>query len=261
MTQTLHEAIADANVLIGAGAATFSPTAVEVMGGIGLDFVWIDLEHSGISPWDSTAVESLVRAGECADIQLIVRIPTPEPALVRKVLDAGVRNIVIPRVKGPKEVKQAVRAARFTIDGEPGERGVGLGRVNRWGEHVSPDYPAAEDDAVTIGVNIEQEAAIENLDDILAVPELGFTFLGHYDLAISMGYTEPSAEPVQDAIQSFVETARASDLPFGRSLGPDPDAVQRRIDAGYDLLLTGNEAVAARQVYGELLDGVDRGGV
>lgn len=260
MKDALPDRIGDEEVLIGAGAASFSPTVVEAFGGIGLDFAWIDLEHSGISPWDSTAVEELVRAGETADIELVVRIPTGEPALVRKVLDAGVRNIVIPRVEGPAEVERAVRAARFTYEGEPGERGVGLGRVNRWGESVDPDYPAREDQAVSIGVNIEQAAAIENLDEILTVPELGFVFLGHYDLSISMGYTDPSVEPVQAAIATFEETAREAGITFGRSIGPETSEVQARIDAGYDMLLTGNELVAAREIYGELLAAVDHEG-
>ncbi len=257
MPDALPDRIGEEEVLIGAGAASFSPTVVEAFGGIGLDFAWIDLEHSGISPWDSTAVEELVRAGETADIELLVRIPTSEPALVRKVLDAGVRNIVIPRVEGPEEVERAVRASRFTYEGEPGERGVGLGRTNRWGEFVDPEYPAREDRAVSIGVNIEQAAAIENLDEILAVPELGFVFLGHYDLSISMGYTDPSVEPVQEAIGTFEEKARAAGMTFGRSMSPETSEVQDRIDAGYDLLLTGNELVASREVYGDLLSGID----
>lgn len=258
MPDALPDRIGDDEVLIGAGAASFSPTVVEAFGGIGLDFAWIDLEHSGISPWDSTAVEELVRAGETADIELLVRIPTSEPALVRKVLDAGVRNVVIPRVEGPEEVERAVRASRFTYDGEPGERGVGLGRTNRWGESVDEGYPAREDQAVSVGVNIEQAAAIENLDEILSVPDLGFVFLGHYDLAISMGFNDPAAEPVQEAIREFEAAASARGMTFGRSLGPDVEAIQDRIETGYDLVLAGNELVASREVYGEILADVGR---
>jgi hypothetical protein len=57
---------------------------------LGLDFVWLDLEHGGPGPDDGTQVENLLRAADAAGIEPLVRSPKPDPSLIRKALDAGV---------------------------------------------------------------------------------------------------------------------------------------------------------------------------
>lgn len=235
---------------LGAGVVSCSPTIVEAYGRLGLDFVWLDLEHSGISPTDSERLENLARAADVSDTELVVRVTSPAPHVVRKVLDASVRNIVIPRVETAAEVERAVAASRFVHEGAPGERGAGLGRANYWGEDVSADYRRREDETALVGVNIENHTAVSNLEDILAVPDLGFVLLGHQDLSVSMGAT-PDDPEVQDAIESYRETAAASGVPFGRSVGVDADAIEAAVDAGYGMLLIGNEIAAARAVFGD----------
>jgi 2-dehydro-3-deoxyglucarate aldolase len=111
-------------VALGMLDNTYSPTVVEFCGELGLDFVWLDLEHGGPDPWDAGAIENLLRAAERTDIEPLVRLPDTDPTLVRKALDLGVRNVFLPRVKTTAEVREAVRSARFDYDGEPGDRGL-----------------------------------------------------------------------------------------------------------------------------------------
>jgi 2-dehydro-3-deoxyglucarate aldolase len=250
---TFREALEAGELQLGAGAITCSPTVVEVYGRLGMDFVWLDLEHSGISPTDSTAIEGLARAAEVSGTDLVVRVPSADPPVIRKVLDASVRNVVVPRVETAAEVERAVEASRFVHDGDPGQRGAGLGRANHWGEDVSLDYRRSEDDSVTVGANVENATAIENLEGILAVSGLGFVLLGHQDLSVSMGAT-PEDDAVRAAIRTYRERADAADVPYGRSVGTDPDAIEAAVDAGYGMLLIGNELAAAREVFGDRLD-------
>lgn len=245
--------------LLGAGLATSTPTMVEVYGGLGLDFAWLDLEHSGPSPLDSTALEPFVRAAELAGIDLLVRLPTSEPSTVRKVLDAGVRTVLLSRVTGAEEVRRAVEASRFVHDGGPGERGVGSGRSSAWTGRLGPDYLDGEDGEVTVGAMIEHRSAIDSLDDILSVPDLGFAFLGHWDLAVSMGERDPGAPDVQSAIETYERACRSAGVPYGRNVGSDPEAVRNARNRGHRLLLVGDEIGAARTVFSSLLDDVDAG--
>ena len=92
--------------VIGASSETFSPPAIEVFGALGLEDVWLDFEHGEPSPYDSTALEELSRAAESADIELLVRLPAPELPLIRKVLDAGVRTILLPRIETGTELRR-----------------------------------------------------------------------------------------------------------------------------------------------------------
>ncbi|MFB6192548.1 MAG: HpcH/HpaI aldolase/citrate lyase family protein [Haloarculaceae archaeon] len=250
---TFRAGLEAGDLRLGAGAITCSPTVVEAYGRLGLDFVWLDLEHSGISPTDSRELEDLARAADVAGTELVVRITSGEPSIVRKVLDASVRNVVIPRVETAAEVERAVEAARFVHDGEPGERGAGLGRANYWGEDVSGAYREREDASATVGVNVENITAVENLESILDVPDLGFVLLGHQDLSVSMG-TTPDDDAVQEAIRTYRETAAEAGVPHGRSVGTDPDAIEAAVEAGYGMLLIGTEIAAAREVFGDRVE-------
>jgi len=99
----LREALSSGDVALGVLENTYDPTLVEFYGELGLDFVWIDLEHGGPSPWDGERMEDLLRAADLGGTELLVRLPHPDPGLVRKALDAGVRNLFVSRNDSIKE--------------------------------------------------------------------------------------------------------------------------------------------------------------
>jgi len=243
----------EGDVQFGALATTCTPLIVEVYGDVGFDFVFVDLEHGGPSPYDSERLGNLVRAGETAGTDLLVRLPSGRPPLIRKVLDAGVRNVIVPRVRTADEVRTAAAATRFTYDGNPGDRGVGSARSTRWGGRIDADYPDRADDTVSFGVMVENRTAIENVEEIVSVPGVNFTLLGHYDLAVSLGHSEPTNESVQENVEVFERACRDAGVPYGRYTGTAEDAVDRAVDSGYRILLAGDETSAVRDHYADLL--------
>jgi 2-dehydro-3-deoxyglucarate aldolase len=248
----LRRAIENGETVFGASAATFSPTVVETLGSIGLDFVWLDFEHSGPSPYDSTVFEELTRAAEVADIELLVRLPKPEPPLVRKVIDAGVRTILLPRIETAAELQRAVEAAYFAYDGDVGDRGVGVGRSGNWEGYVD-SFVGGEDNQVLVGSMIENEQAVQNIEDILAVPQLGFAFVGPADMAMSMSGGDPlekSPEQVSAAIDRTLEACLDAGVPVGRIRNSVAEA-QAAVDAGYQIVRVGGDLSAVRSTLGE----------
>jgi len=240
----------------GASVATYSPAAVEAFGAVGLDFVWLDFEHGGPSPYDSTVFEDLTRAAEVADVELFVRLPSGEPSLVRKVLDAGVKTILIPRVETATEVREAVAAAKLAIDGEPADRGIGVGRTSTWGHDFS-GYAATEDAETFVGVMIENEIAVENIDEILDVSGLGFAFLGSADLSVSVGRPMEKDHPDVAALVDRAETAISESDVALAGIHNDPEAVREAVDAGYRIVRMGGDLSAARTVLSDRLAVVD----
>ncbi len=254
----LHRALERGETVLGASCATFSPTVIEVCGDIGLDYVWLDFEHGGPSPYDSTALEELTRAAEAADIELLVRLPSPDPPLIRKVLDAGVRTVLLPRIETAAQLRPAVEAAYFAYDGDVGDRGVGVGRSGRWAGYVD-SFVGGEDDEVLVGTMIENVRAVENIEDILAVPHLGFAFVGPADLAMSMSEGDPLAksdEAVQSAIDRTLEACLAADVPIGR-IRNDADEARAAADAGYQILRIGGDVGSIRAALGPRLEEFD----
>ncbi|WP_423751582.1 HpcH/HpaI aldolase family protein [Salinirarus marinus] len=239
----------------GAQAATFSPAVVEVYGSLGLDWVWVDLEHAGPSPWDGQWLSDLTRAADVADIELLVRLPGGDPKLIRKALDAGVRTLLIPRVESAAEVREAVAATRFRYDGGPGDRGVARGRVTEWGRDTD-GYVEEEDANVTLGVMIENAAAVESLDDILAVPDLGFVFVGPADLSVSLGRPLEKGHPdVRGHVDRIERAALDAGVPLA-GIASSAEAVRDAEDRGYQLLRIGGDISSAQSVLGERLDAV-----
>ncbi|SFL49119.1 2-dehydro-3-deoxyglucarate aldolase [Halogranum rubrum] len=255
-SHTMRTRLADGEVLLGVLDNVYDPSLVEFYGELGVDFVWLDLEHAGPSPWDAPALEALLRAAERTGIEPLVRLPTLDPSVVRKVRDAGVRSLFLPRVESVEEVEHAIRAAYFEYDGEPGDRGLASPRARRWG--LADDYVRTQDESALVGVTIETKEAVENLDAILHVPHLGFVFIGPLDLSVSLGHPNELDHPdVVDAVETIRQKATDAGIPVG-GLGFGTDDVNEKIEQGYQLLNLGSTTGALQGVVSGWLDDVDR---
>ncbi|MFC6732681.1 MULTISPECIES: HpcH/HpaI aldolase/citrate lyase family protein [unclassified Haladaptatus] len=249
---SLRRMLTDGDVALGVLDNTYSPTLVEFYGELGMDFVWIDLEHGGPSPWDGERLEGLLRAAELVDTELLVRLPSTEPGLIRKALDVGARNLFLSRVKTPEEVEQAVEATRFRYDHGVGERGLANPRAARWG--LAEDYVGGEDAETVIGVTIETREAVENIAEILAVPELGFVFAGPLDLSVALGHPgEVNHDEVTEAVETIRAAAVEAGVPLG-GLGFGMDDVNEKAKDGYQLINVGSTTGALKGAVQGWLD-------
>ena len=252
---SVREAVERGDTVFGARARTNSPVFVDVYGQMGFDFVFIDTEHTGDSPLDSSRLQQFARAADAAGTEILVRLTSGEPALVRKVLDAGIRNLVVPRVETAGEVRRALKASRFTYDGSAGERGVGGAYPNDWGADFA-EYPARQDDSVFVGALIENRTAVENIDDILSVPELGCVFLGPADLSVSFGHAMQTDHPdVKEALARTWDAAADVGVPVG-TFASSTEAATEHLGKGAQLVQLGDEFASARQVLGGRLNAV-----
>ena len=254
-TNGLKARFDDGGVALGVLDTAYSPTLVEFYGDLGLDFVWIDLEHGGPSPWDGSAMEDLLRAAERTGTELVVRLPNTDPTLVRKALDLGVRNVFLPRVESADEVRTAVKSARFRYDGGPGDRGLASPRARRWG--LADDYVDTEDEETLVGVTIENRQSLAQLDSILSVPELGFVFVGPLDLSVSLGHPGEIDHPkVREAVETIRSTAVDAGVPVG-GLGFGMDDVNQKAQNGYQMLNLGSTTGAVKGVVEGWFDAFD----
>ncbi|MFW6384587.1 MAG: HpcH/HpaI aldolase family protein [Halodesulfurarchaeum sp.] len=251
-TNELRERIERGDVALGVLDSTYSPTLVEFYGELGLDFVWVDFEHGGPDPWDAPTLENLLRAAERTGIELLVRPPDTEPTLVRKALDVGVRNLFLPRVETAEEVRTCVKSARFHYDGGPGDRGLASPRARRWG--LGENYVDHEDRETLIGTTIETLAAVDNIEEILEVPDLGFVFVGPLDLSVQVGHPGELDHPdVREAVETVRSAAVDAGVPVG-GLGFGMDDVNEKVEDGYQMLNLGSTTGALQGAVTGWLD-------
>jgi len=223
---------------------------------VDVEYGYLDLEHAGFSPYDSVELERMQMAADKAGITLVVRLPGSEPSMIRKVLDAGIRTIIIPRIKTADEVKQSIRASRFSYQEKPGKRGFGTAPVNDWGVR-SERYTEDEDTSVLVGIMIETAEAVENVQEITSVPELGFVKIGAGDLSVSLGAPqEYTSSKIQKAISGVGKACQSNEIPIGRGVS-GIEGAQKALEEGYKLIDIGGDVEIFRNTLKERVKSIN----
>lgn len=180
---------------------------VEMAGGLGFDWVLIDCEHGTI---DIETVELMIMAAEASGVAPIVRPRSKEFHDIVQVMDRGAAGVQMPHVIDGASARAAVEAVKF----HPlGRRSLAAGtRASGYGYRGSADaFVSAANRETLICVQIEDEAAVLNIDEILQVDHIDVFFIGPSDLSQSMGFPgNPKAEPVARAIESTLKKITAA---------------------------------------------------
>jgi 4-hydroxy-2-oxoheptanedioate aldolase len=226
-----------------------SPLIAELCAGAGLDWLLIDAEHS---PNGLESILAQLQAVNGYPVQVLVRPPVNDTVVIKQYLDLGVQNLLVPMVNSAAEAEAAVAATRYPPQGV---RGVGsaLARAARWNR--IPDYLARAGDTVSVTVQIESTAAVEAVEDILAVDGVDGIFMGPSDLAASMGLLGQQEHPeVRAAVGRCIAAAQAAGKPAGVNAFNE-DTARDYLAAGtafvlvgadVALLARGSEALAAK---------------
>ena len=101
---------------LGIGLTTPSPELAQICGNSGFDFVLIDMEHG---PTDFETAYRMVTALAATPATPWIRVATNDAALIKRALDAGARNVVVPMVNTREEAERAVAAAEVPAGGHP----------------------------------------------------------------------------------------------------------------------------------------------
>jgi 4-hydroxy-2-oxoheptanedioate aldolase len=195
------------------GCSVMFPSApvVEMLGHAGFDWVLLDCEHGSLSLAD---VELMAMAAEAVGITAIARPRTNSSADIQSVMDRGVMGVQVPHINSADDARRAVSAVKF---GPGAGRGLAAGtRPDNWGLGAKmADFTAAANEQSLVCVQIEHEAAIRNVDEILAVEGVDVFFIGPSDLSQSMGHPgNPNAPAVADAIaQTRAKIVAAGKIP------------------------------------------------
>ncbi len=168
-----------------------SPQIVEMIGAAGFDWVLLDCEHGTLT---IESVELMAMAAEACGITAIARPVTRSPEHILQVLDRGVMGVQVPHVNTAEDARQVVAAVKY----HPlGQRGLAAGtRAAVYDSHGTlADYVKAANDATLIAIQLEEQAAIDNIDELLKVDDIDVFFIGPSDLSQSMGHPGNARAP------------------------------------------------------------------
>lgn len=231
VSKVLKERINDGDLVIGSWITTPSSAIAEILVAAGYDWVVVDLEHSTIS---IEQAGELIRTIDLGGSAPLVRITSNSPDQIKRVMDAGAHGIVVPMVNSAQDARDAVSASRYAPNGI---RGVGLARAQGYGSKFSEYLEWQKESAVVI-VQIEHKDAINNLEEILAVPGVDGFIIGPYDLSCSMGIPgEFETSEFKNAMARILKIGLAMDCPAGLHIvEPDLSLLDQAISEGYRFL-------------------------
>lgn len=220
--------------LIGCWSSLASFITTEVLGVAGFDWILLDGEHS---PNDmGTYIPQLMALKDSVSAP-VVRPSWNNPVEIKRLLDAGFYNFLIPFVENVDEAKKAVAATRYPPQGM---RGVSVSqRSNRYG--TVPDYFKGANDQMCVMVQIEGTAGVAAAPQIAALDGIDCLFVGPSDLAAGMGHLGNANHPdVQAAITSVFAAAKAAGKPSGILAPVEADA-RRYMAMGATFVAVGSD--------------------
>jgi 4-hydroxy-2-oxoheptanedioate aldolase len=245
-------ALANSQKQIGFWLSMADSYLAEVSATAGFEWLLIDAEHA---PNDVRSILGQLQAVAPYRAEPVVRLVNADPALLKRLLDIGARNLLIPMIDTADQARASVAAVRYPPHGI---RGVGsaVGRASRWSSRA--DYLDIADSEICLLVQAETVTALENLQAICEVDGVDGVFIGPADLAASMGYRgKPTHPEVQKAIEGAIRTIVASGKAAG-TLTSDQTLARRYLELGCTFVATGVDilmfANAARKLAREFIE-------
>jgi 2-keto-3-deoxy-L-rhamnonate aldolase RhmA len=239
MINGFKRAIAARKPQLGIWSSLTSNLLAEILGDAGFDWILFDTEHA---PNDLQQLIGQLQAIRGTSVHAMVRPAANDPVLIKRVLDIGFRNVLVPFVQTAEDAALAVTATRYPPKGTRGvsayQRNNGYGRIKSYFEQI--------DDNITVAVQIETKEAITNLQSIAATPGVDAIFVGPGDLAASFGHLgQIRHADVQNAIRSIGEKATAAGVPAGIVAGNAEDA-ERYLTWGFTFMTVGSDIALFR---------------
>jgi 4-hydroxy-2-oxoheptanedioate aldolase len=187
------------------------PGLAEVLSYQGWDFILFDGEHGTLEPRDC---ENLARAAELHDVTTLVRVTTNQPPIILRYLDTGIQGAQIPMINSKADAEAAVRAVKYHPHGVRGLAGV---RADDYAQRQPfKDYVVQANRETMVIAQVETGAGVEQIAEIVAVPEIDVIFIGQTDLSHSLGVPGETEHLImQAALDRIVSAVKQSDKALG----------------------------------------------
>lgn len=216
---------------IGTFVKMTDPSSVEIISMLGFDFFIIDNEHTHMN---KESMLALLRAADISRIVPIVRIRENSRAMILQCLDAGGLGVMVPETSTREEVEQLVDNAYYYPLGNrgfsPSHRAAGYGFMN------GKEYAQIANENIMTIAYCETAKGLENLDEMLQVPNLDVMWIGPMDLSQALGVIGESKHPkVQEAMKMIIEKCRKAHVAVG-TISSDAEETKRLLEMGVQFI-------------------------
>jgi len=184
---------------------TESPRIAELAAMAGFDALWLDMEHTG-NNWQT--IEQMIRAAKLFDVDTVVRVARGSYSDYIRPLEMDATGIMVPHIMSAADARHVVQMTRF----QPlGRRALDSG--NQDGAYCNvplQEYLRDSNEQRFIVGQIEDPEAVDELDEIAAVPGLDILLFGPGDFSHAIGAPGDFGHPqLLEARKRMVDACRA----------------------------------------------------
>ena len=209
---TFQEKVRTGMPLCGAHVHVCDVIPTEIFASLGYDYIWIDMEHTTLSP---EQVHHHIIAARNEGSAAVVRVPVHDLTMTKRVMEIGPDGIVFPMVHDAKEAEELLS---WTLYPPSGARGCGPKAAVRYGIDNEPDFYRNGHEKTCRFIQIEQKSAVDDIERIASIPYIDGCVLGLLDLSGSRNalgdmYTTDNlslAKHVADTMKKHGKTAGIS---------------------------------------------------
>lgn len=219
----LRQLISEGRPSIGTHLQSIWPSVVEMVGHTRrFDYVEFSGEYA---PYDLHGLDDFCRAAELVGLGAMIKIDQePRTWLTQRAIGAGFQAVLFADIRSADDARACVRAARPDTPHGQGTYGAADRRNSYWGQAASAEYIRALDEIVVV-LMIEKREAVEDLDEILAVPGVDMIQWGPADYSMSIG--RPSGwydEDVRQVERHVLARCRKAGIPARAEITDPTDA-------------------------------------
>ena len=226
----------EGNPVLATVAHFTDPQSAELIGLMGIDCLWIDLEHQPIGMGDFA---NMVRAARVSDMDVMARPAKGEFMRMARLIEAGASVIMYPRCESAEEAKQIVHHAKFPPLGQRGF--FSASPDNPYCMTPMTEYLHEANEQTVLLAQIESPHAVQQAQAIAEVEGIDMLFFGPGDFSIAAGVPgQMDSDVMQDALAKMAAGALAAGKRFG-TLVPDVEHAKRALDLGASMVAYGGD--------------------
>lgn len=222
--------------VFGGWVSYTDPAITETFAKAGFDFIAIDMEHTTISLDEAKRIITSAQSeGACC----LPRPVSHNNDILKPLLEAGADGMFIQMVETPDQVRALIDNLKFP---PVGRRSYGVNRAHGYGFDFDR-YITEWNDSSPLILQIESIRAVENIDALLAFPEVDGVMVGPYDISGSLGVPGQTNHPkVREAGRVVIEAARRAGKSCCTQIADvSVERVKDAFDQGFTFVILGSD--------------------
>lgn len=217
--------IREGGVVRCANLGNYIPPFIAHAARAGFDCIWLDLEHRAM---DIREIQALMAHFRLYDIDCLLRAPTLEKTGLYRYLEEGATGLMIPHVSTAERARELVQATKFPPIGDRGLDNAGFDSDYRINENQLEYVDWANRETFLV-VQIETPQAIENIEEIAAVPGVDMLFVGPGDLGLRYQLEgDADGSRLEAAFERVAAAAKSHGVAWACPSGTPEDMKHRR---------------------------------